>query len=49
MTNAELDRKFSAAAEGALSKSKIDAHLASIRGVEILGDARVLAGDLLTA
>jgi 2-methylcitrate dehydratase PrpD len=49
MTNAELDRKFVAAAQGVLSKSKIDAHLASIRGVETLGDARVLVGDVLTA
>jgi len=49
MTNAELDRKFAAAAEGVLSKSKIDAYLASIRGVEILGDARVLAGGVHTA
>jgi 2-methylcitrate dehydratase PrpD len=49
MTNVELDRKFTAAAEGVLSKSKIDAYLASIRGVETLGDARVLAGGLLAA
>jgi hypothetical protein len=49
MTNAELDRKFAAAAEGVLSKSKIDAYLASIRGVETLGDARDLAGGVLTA
>ena len=49
MTNAELDRKFAAAAEGVLSKSKIDAYLASIRGVETLGDARVLAGGVHTA
>jgi 2-methylcitrate dehydratase PrpD len=49
MTNADLDRKFTAAAEGVLSKSKIDAYLASIRGVETLGDARVLAGGLPTA
>jgi 2-methylcitrate dehydratase PrpD len=40
MTNAELDRKFAAAAEGVLSGPKIDAYLASIRGVETLGDAR---------
>jgi 2-methylcitrate dehydratase PrpD len=49
MTNAELDRKFAAAAQGVLSKSKIDAYLASIRGVETLGDARVLAGGVHTA
>jgi hypothetical protein len=49
MTNVELDRKFTAAAEGVLSKSKIDAYLASIRSVETLGDARILAGGLLTA
>jgi hypothetical protein len=49
MTNAELDRKFAAAAEGVLSKSKIDAYVASIRGVETLDDARVLAGGALTA
>jgi hypothetical protein len=49
MTNAGLDRKFAAAAEGVLSKSKIDAYLASIRGVGTLGDARVLAGGVLTA
>jgi len=49
MTNAELDRKFAAAAEGVLSKSKIDAYVASIRGVETLDDARVLAHGALTA
>src|SRR5215467_2826503 len=49
MTNAELERKFAVAAEGVLSKSKIDAYLASIRGVETLGDARVLSGAMLTA
>jgi hypothetical protein len=49
MTDAELDRKFVAAAEGVLSGSKIDAYLASIRGVETLGDARVLTGGALTA
>ena len=49
MTNAELDQKFTTAAEGVLSKSKIDTYLASIRGVETLGDARVLAGGVLTA
>ena len=49
MTNAELDRKFAAAAEGVLSKSKIDAYLASIRVVETLGDARVLSGSVHTA
>jgi len=49
MTNAELDRKFAAAAQGVLSKSKIDPYLASIRGVETLGDARVLTGGALTA
>jgi len=49
MTNAELDRKFAAAAEGVLSKSGIEAYLAPIRGVETLGDARVLAGGVLTA
>ena len=49
MTNAELDRKFAAAAEAVLPKSKIDAYLASIRGVETLGDARVLAGGVLMA
>jgi 2-methylcitrate dehydratase PrpD len=49
MTNVELDRKFAAAAEGVLSKSKIDAYLASIRGVETLGDARVLASGVHTA
>ena len=49
MTNAELDQKFTAAAESVLSKSKIDTYLASIRGVETLGDARVLAGGVLTA
>jgi hypothetical protein len=49
MTNTELNRKFAAAAEGVLSRSKIDAYLASIRGVETLGDAGVLAGGALTA
>jgi len=49
MTDAELDQKFTTAAEGVLSKSKIDTYLASIRGVETLGDARVLAGGVLTA
>jgi 2-methylcitrate dehydratase PrpD len=49
MTDAELDQKFAAAAEGALSKSKIEAYLASIRGVETLSDARVLAGGVLAA
>jgi 2-methylcitrate dehydratase PrpD len=49
MTNAELDRKFAAAAEPVLSKPKRDAYLASIRGVETLGDARDLAGGVLTA
>ena len=49
MTDAELDQKFTTAAEGVLSKSKIDTYLASIRGVETLGDARVLAGGALTA
>src|SRR5262249_51743029 len=48
MTDAELDRKFAAAAEGVLSKSKIDAYLASIRGLETLGDACVLTGRVLT-
>jgi len=36
----------SRAAEGVLSKSKIDAYLASSRGVETLGNARVPAGGL---
>ena len=36
-----------AAAEGVLSRPKIDAYLASIRGVETLDDARVLAGGML--
>jgi 2-methylcitrate dehydratase PrpD len=49
MTNAELERKFAAAAEGVLPRSKIDAYLASIRGVETLGNARVLADGSLTA
>lgn len=44
MTNAELERKFAAAAKGVLPQSGIDAYLASIRGIETLGDARVLAG-----
>jgi 2-methylcitrate dehydratase PrpD len=48
MTDAELDRKFAAAAQGVLSKSRIDAYLASIRGVEALNDARVLSGGALT-
>lgn len=47
MTNTELGQKFAAAAEGVLSKSAIDAYLASIRSVETLGDARVLAGRVL--
>lgn len=49
MTDAELDRKFSAAAEGVLPRSGIEAYLARIRGVETLGDARVLAGGALSA
>jgi 2-methylcitrate dehydratase PrpD len=44
MTDAELDRKFTAAAQGVLSKAKIDTYLASIRGVGGLDDARVLSG-----
>ena len=40
MTNAELERKFVAAAKGVLQQSGIDAYLATIRGVETLGDAR---------
>jgi len=48
MTDAELDRKFAAAAQGVLSKSRIDAYLASIRGVEALNDARVLSCGALT-
>ncbi len=49
MTNAELERKFAAAAKGVLPQSGIDAYLTSIRGIETLGDARVLAGVTLTA
>jgi 2-methylcitrate dehydratase PrpD len=49
MTDAELDRKFIAAAQRALSNSKRDAYLASIRGVETLRDARVLADGSLAA
>jgi 2-methylcitrate dehydratase PrpD len=48
MTDAELDRKFNAAAQGVLSKAKIDAYVESIRGVEGLDDARVLSGGALT-
>ena len=49
MTNAELDRKFATAAEGVLSKPKCDAYLASIRGIETVRDARVLADGSLAA
>jgi hypothetical protein len=43
MTDAELDGKFAAAAEGVLSSADIDGYLARIRGVEVLSEARVLA------
>jgi 2-methylcitrate dehydratase PrpD len=43
MTDAELDAKFAAAAEGVLSRADIDGYLACIRGVEAVSDARVLA------
>jgi hypothetical protein len=49
MTNPGLDGKFAAAAGLVLSKSRRDAYLASIRGVETLCDARVLAGGSLAA
>jgi 2-methylcitrate dehydratase PrpD len=49
MTDAEIGRKFAAAAQGVLSSPKIDAYLTSIRGVESLADARVLAGGSLAA
>jgi hypothetical protein len=49
MTNAELDRKFATAAEGVLSKPKCDAYLASIRGIETVRDALVLADGSLAA